>query len=180
MKIKRQFIISLLFIFAGMSSGQGYRMLEIRGGYLGPKDTKSGLILGGSYGVSIDERVDLSIGIDYFHKTYEQESLVADTNYVSGVHEQTVMKQLEYSTTLLPVSAGVNIRIPFEPPLYWFVGGSVTYQFLFNNEKNFEEGISEKRNYRGWGWMLRGGIEYIIGSRSSLLMEAFYNFGKVC
>jgi len=59
------------------------------------------------------------------------------------------------------------------------VGGSLTYQFLFNTEHNFEENIKEKRNYSGFGWMARAGIEYNIGSRSSLLIEAFYNSCKV-
>ena len=163
----------------GLVYGQGVRILEIRGGYLNPKATNAGLILGGSYGISIDERVDISLGFSYFHKNYSKESQVADTSYVSGVQEKTVKKEMEYSTTLLPISANVTIRIPFQPPVYYYVGGSLTYQFLFNNEKNFEQSISEKRNYKGWGWVLRAGIEYTIGSRSSLMLEAFYNIGKV-
>lgn len=163
----------------GLASAQGVRILELQGGYLNPKDTNPGLIFGGSYGISIDERVDLSLGISYFHKNYKKESTVADTDYVAGVHETTVMRELEYNTTLLPISANVTIRIPLQPPVYYFIGGSVVYQFLFNTEKNFNEGISEKRKYGGWGWMVRAGIDYNIGSRSSILLEAFYNIGKV-
>lgn len=179
MNAKKWIVVFLIFGVVGFVRAQGVRVLELRGGYLNPKDTEAGLIFGGSYGVSIDERVDLSLGLSYFHKGYSKESEVADSVSPSGIHESTVMKELEYSTTLLPISANVNIRFPFQPPLYWYVGGSLTYQFLFNTEKNFEEGISEKRNYRGWGWMVRAGIEYTIGSRSSVLLEAFYNIGKV-
>ena len=168
----------LLFPLTG-ALGQGTPILEIRGGYLNPKDTDAGLILGGSYGISIDERVDLSLGIDYFRKNYTKETEVADTSFVSGVQERTVVRELEYNTSLLPISANVNIRMPFQPPLYWYFGGSISYQFLFNEENNYEKGISEKRTYKGWGWMLRAGIEYTIGSRSSIIAEAIYNIGKV-
>ena len=164
---------------AGIVHGQGVRILEVRAGYLDPKGISSGFIFGANYGISVDERVDLSIGASFFHKTYRKDTEVADTNYVSGVNEQTVVRNLEYSNTLLPISANVNIRLPFQPPLYYYVGGSVTYQFLFSTENNYSEGISEKRNYHGWGWMLRAGVEYVIGSRSSIIIEAIYNIGKV-
>ena len=152
--------------------------MDSGGGYLNPKGTQAGTILGASYGISVDERVDISLGLGYFHKNYEQLTEVADTSYASGVVENTVTKELEYSTTLLPISANVVIRIPFQPPLSYYVGGSLTYNFLFNNEKNFEEDISEKRTYKGFGWILRAGIDYSIGSRSSILIECLYNMGK--
>jgi len=119
------------------------------------------------------------LGFDFFHKTYIKETAVADTDYVSGVHETTVMKELEYSTTLMPISAEVVIRQAFNPPLHWYAGASLTYQLLFNTENNFDAGIKEKRNYSGFGWVARAGIEYTVGSRSALILEAFYNNCKV-
>jgi len=175
MSLKKWTVVILVFFTTTLVSAQGVKILELRGGYLNPKGTKAGFIFGGSYGISIDERVDLSLGVSFFHKNYQKESAVADTNYVSGVHETTVMKELEYNTTLLPVFANVNIRIPFQPPVYWYLGGGFSYQFLFNTENNLEKQIKEKRNYRGFGWTARAGIEYNIGSRSSVILEAFYN-----
>jgi hypothetical protein len=172
----------LLIIVAGTVLGQGGRILEIRAGYLNPKDAAAGMILGGSYGVTVDDRVDISLGLSYFHKKYVKDSEVADTNYVSGINERTVMRELEYSTTLLPITANVNVRFPlgnqgYNPKVYWFAGASLAYEFLFNTENNYVS--KEKRNYRGWGWMARAGIEYALGSRSALLLEAFYNSSKV-
>ena len=179
MFLKRCFVAVFFLGVVGLTFGQGVRVLELRGGYLNPKGTAAGFIFGGAYGVSVDERVDVSLGFSYFNKSYKKESVVADTGYVSVLDERTVMRELEYSTTLLPVCFNVNVRIPFQPPVYYYVGGSLSYQFLFNTEKNFEAGISEKRNYRGWGWMVRAGVEYVIGSRSSVILEALYNIGKV-
>ena len=176
---KRWMVLMLLLGTASLAFGQGVSVLELRGGYLDPKDTKSGLIFGGSYGVAVDERVDISLGFDVFHRNYTEETAVADTNYISGVNETTVMRELEYNTTLLPIHADVTIRFPFEPPLYWFFSGGISYRWLFNKEDNYQEGISEKRTYHGLGWRLRAGIEYTIGSRSSVIFGAMYNIGKV-
>jgi outer membrane protein W len=172
------FLLTLLGL-CGVLYGQSATVLEVRGGYMNPKDAAAGLIIGVGYGILVDERVDIGLGIDYFHKNYKEETKVADQDYQSGVHESTVIRELEYSTHLLPVSANVTVHLPFQPPLYWYVGGSVSYQFLFNEENNYVEAISEKRTYRGWGWMIRAGIDYNIGSRSSLMLEAFYNSCKV-
>lgn len=159
--------------------GQGVSVLDFRGGYLNPKDTEAGLIFAGSYGICIDDRVDLTLGLSYFYRNYQKQTDVVDSVSPGGIHQTTVVKELEYNTSLLPISANISIRFPFQPPLYWYAGGSLTYQFLFNNEKNYQEGISDKRTYKGWGWIIRGGIEYTIGTRTSLLLEAFYNIGKV-
>jgi len=179
MNMKKWMTGLVVFCCAHLIYGQGVSVLNFSGGYLDPKDTEAGLIFGGSYGICFDERVDISLGISYFYKNYQKESAVVDSISPSGIHETTVVRELEYHTSLLPISANINIRFPFQPPLYWYAGGSLTYQFLFNKEENFQEGLSEKRTYRGWGWIIRAGIEYTIGSRSSLLLETFYNIGIV-
>ncbi len=159
--------------------GQGFKLLEFRGGYFNPKGTAAGFILGTSFGFFFDERVDLSLGVDYFHKNYTKETTVADTNYVSDIDERTVVRELEYNTTILPITACVNIRFPFQYNTSWYVGVGVSYQFLFNSENNFRENIEEKRTYKSFGWLARAGIEYNIGSRSSIFLEALYNNCRV-
>ena len=160
-------------------AGPGVSLLEIGGGYINPEGVDGSSILTAAYGIVVDERVDISIGLGYSNKTYTKLSDVADTSYASGVIQKTVTKNMEYHTTLLPVMAHVNVRIPFSPPLAWYAGGSASYTFLFNKERNYEEGIEEKRIYRGINWILRAGMEYTIGSRSAIFAEAMYNIGNV-
>ena len=161
-----------------MIHAQGVNILEFQVGYLNPKGTESGLIFGGNYGISFDELIDMSVGVSYFHRGYTKQSEIA-TEVVNGIVVNTVEKTLEYSTTLLPISVNLNVHLPSYSLLSWFFGGSASYQFLFNTENNYEEGIKEKRTYRAFGWMLRGGAELMMGSRSSLFLEAFYNICKV-
>ena len=61
MNSKKWIVGLFIFCTVGLVYGQGVRVLEIRGGYFNPKDTNAGLILGGSYGISIDERVDIRV-----------------------------------------------------------------------------------------------------------------------
>lgn len=176
---KKRWICSILFFsFMAMVHAQGVKVLEFHGGYLNPKGTESGLIVGGSYGYAFDQLIDMSLGLSYFHKGYTKQSEIA-TEVVNGIVVNTVLKTLEYSTTLLPISLNLNVHLPSYSMLSWFLGGSVSYQFLFNTENNYEEKIKEKRTYRAFGWVLRGGADLMLGSRSSLFLEAFYNICKV-
>ncbi|MBN2416150.1 porin family protein [bacterium] len=177
----KKHVISVLLVtvLAGTAAAQNLRMLELRGGHFNPKDAKSGMILGGTYGISFDERVSLGFGLDIFHKGYKKESTVATEVSESGVVENTVTRTLEYSTTLVPLSLNLDIRLPFEPPFCFYIGGSLAFEMLFNSENNYEEDIKEKRFYSGFGWMARAGVEYAIGRRSALILEAFYNNCRV-
>ncbi len=179
MKFSKVLIVAILWLFIGTVYGQGMRVLEIDCGYFNPKRAANGMIFSGSYGVAFDERVDISLGISYFYRNYRKDTKVASENYESGVNEETITTKLEYNTTLVPITASINIKLPFQPPLHWRIGGGLSYQFLFNNENNYEEGIKAKRCYSGFGWIARAGIEYDIGSRSSIIIEAFYNNCKV-
>lgn len=177
--MKKSLIVLLVLAGAVSVSAQGFRQLEIRGGYLNPKGTASGLILGGSYGFAFDERVSLSMGVDFFKKNYTKETKIAESVSPSGVVENTIQKELEYNTFLMPFTAAIDIRFPLQRGMCWYAGAGLSYQFLFNTENNLEEGVKEKRNYHGFGWIFRAGLEYTLGSRSALLMEAFYNSAKL-
>lgn len=179
MRIRNAALAALIVCMAGSAGAQGMRMLELRGGYFNPRDSKSGLILGGIYGISFDERVSLGLGVDIFHKGYTKETTVSTETSGSGVVESTIIRELEFNTTLLPISLNLDIRFPLDPPVSWYIGGSVAWELLFNTENNFEEGIREKRFYSGFGWLARAGIEYAIGSRSAVILEGFYNNSRV-
>jgi len=171
----------MIFVLAlAMSAGaQGFRQLEVRGGYLNPKGTEGGFMLGGSYGFAFDERVSLSLGADFFKKNYTQKDKIADKVTDSGVVINTVTETLEYNTFLMPLTANIDIRFPFDQGMNFYTGAGISYQFLFNTEDNFKADVKKKRNYSGFGYVFRAGMEFILGSRSALLAEAFYNNAKL-
>jgi len=159
--------VALSFMIAGSIAAQGMKVLELQVGYLSPKDTKAGAIFGLNYGVSVDEKMDLSLGLSYFHKGYSKTTEVSEgyeTGAGSGV--KTVQQPLEYSTTLLPLMANVTVHFPFQQPWGFHAGGSLGYEFLFDTYTNHATNTSEKIRFSGFGWMLRVGMEASIGSRS--------------
>jgi hypothetical protein len=71
------------------------------------------------------------------------------------------------------------VHFPFQPPLGFYFGGSLAYELLFDKYTNYRTGEKDNPNFRGFGWMARAGLEYKLGSRSSLTVEGFYNSCKV-
>jgi len=189
MRMKTWIIYILILGFAAGVNAQGWfgrrgyqtsrNVIELQAGYLDPKDTKGGLIFHGAWGIAFDQRVELSLAIDYFHRKYTQETVVDTTVTGTGTVETRRHRDLEHSTTLLPISANIRVRFPVGRLLFWYAGAGISYQFLFDVEKNYVEGVEDKRTYGGWAGMFRGGIEFRLAESSSLVFEALYNLGKV-
>lgn len=176
--MRNKLLLFIALFLVAQTYAQNVRVLELRGGVLNPKGTPSGAIFGGSYGVAVDERVDLLFGVDVFHKGYTEKALVASETS-EQVTQNTYTETVDYKTTLIPISAGAVIRIPFAKPINWYVGGNLAYQFLINKEENYVLDKSQNRTFGGFGWNARAGVEYIIGSKSALIGELYYNGGKV-
>ena len=180
--MKQKWILFGLFalILAGSVFAQDVRVLELYGGMLNPKAAPTGALFGFSYGIAVDERVDLNIGLGLYRKKYEEKTY-HDTTYYEQISETQVTKDLEYVTMLLPINLGTKVRFPLQRNLNWTLGGGISYQFLWNRETdyNFDPTREEKRNYSGLGWQAAAGIEYLVGSRSSVLIEALYNSCRV-
>jgi len=153
----------------------------IKLGYLNPKDTKAGFIIGTEISDYVDESVSLGLSVNLFRKSFTALTPVAQQDFPSGVRETTIQKELEFSTTFLPIMGQATVNIPSSGNLGWYVGGGLGYEFLWNNEKNFtsQPTTSDRRFYKGFVWMLDAGLRYRVGSRSSLLFEAFYHNSAV-
>lgn len=174
--MRKHLVIGILVLAsASLFASRTPKVLQIHGGMLNPKDTPSGGLFGIQYGLAVDERVDLTFGLDYFHKSYEQVSEIAESVTPGGVVTTTKQKELEYNTTILPVTLGFTARFPIQPPAFWYLGAAVSYQFLRNKENNLEAGVSDTRTYHGFGWVGRLGFEYQVGSKSSLIGELLLN-----
>jgi hypothetical protein len=173
-------LVSILLIVA-VSSGlaQNMRLLEFQVGSLKPKDTQTGLTFDAKYGIAVDEAVDISLGIGYFNKTYEESALVGEKDQSGQIQIGTQSKNLEYRTQIIPLTANATVHMPMTPPVGIYFGAGFTYQFLINKVNNMAEGVEETQNFRGGGWVARVGGEYQLGSNSSLIAELFYNACKV-
>ena len=174
-------VLALILMVPEPGFSQRQTTTTFRFGQLNPKDAKSGLMIGFNHGVSVDERVDVGFSTDLFWKNYTKETLIDATTLGSSVTESTYMREIDFKTILLPVMATANVRIPLEEysPVFFILGGSIGWEFLFNQEKNYTEDEEDKRFYNGFGYMLNAGVLYQIGSRSAILAELGYNGSKV-
>lgn len=172
-------ILSLLLVAGLTGSGWAQRgMLGIHAGYMNPKDTKSGLVVGGNWGTSVDESVAIGIGFDVFHTSYTDETRVA-METANGMTTKTYMTELEYNRTILPLMAEIDVKIPMGRYMGYLLRGGLGYSFLWSKEKNYEKKTNETRSYNGFTWQAGAGIYYDIGSRSTFLVDLFYTNGTV-
>ncbi len=161
------------------AQAQRGKKLDVRVGYLDPKDAKSGFSIGGAFSAIIDESIAIGFGIDVFRRNYTKESEVATQEYQSGINETTIMREVEYNTTILPLMAELLIRIPGSYNHSYFLRGSMGYQMLWNKEQNYELEVSESRFYSGFAWGLGAGLEFKLGRKSALFIEGVYNSAEV-
>jgi hypothetical protein len=180
MKISRVLLLAMppLLLFLQPAFAQ-LRFSAIKLGYLYPKDAKSGFMIGTEISDDVDESVSLGVSVNLFRKTFTGLQAVATQNFQSGVTETTVQKELEFSTTFLPIMGQATMHFPSRGNLSWYAGAGLGYEFLWNNEKNFIDNTSARRNYKGFAWMADAGLSHRLGSRSALLLEVFYHNAKV-
>ncbi|MDZ7724352.1 MAG: hypothetical protein U5R06_16485 [candidate division KSB1 bacterium] len=169
----------ILFLFLG-SCVYAQGNLDIRAGYLGPKDTKNSMMFGVSFGNSFDEAVKIGIGADFYHKSYSKMSKVAiEEGKLTEI--RTEQKLVDYSRTIIPINLDIRVKIP-AAQVYnfgYFVRGGLSYQLLWSQEKNYEDDSKDMRRFGGLGWQAGAGVYYQIGSRSTAYAGALYNSCEV-
>ncbi len=179
MKVKSSVLfVAIAGLFATSAFAYTGNVLSLHAGYYNPKDTKGGMEFGVKLGKAVDEAVDIGLGLDVFHKSYSETSVVAQ-EYQNGLPINKTTTAIEYSRTLLPLSLSVDVKLPAGRYFGYFISGGLNYSFLFSNEKNYELETEENRNFHGLGWQAAAGLYYFVGSRSTVVANIFYNGSKV-
>lgn len=158
---------------------QGYGITSLKGGYLSPKDAQGGPMFGVTWGRAVDDRVDLGIALDFFRKRYVRETVVLEDDLSSGVHERQVLRELEYTTMIVPLMATINVGLPSNRVFGYYATAGVGGEFLFNSEKNYVANVSESRFYKGLAWLVGGGVYYKLSRSTAVIGEVLYQSSKV-
>lgn len=180
-----KFIPLFLILFLAVTSisiAQPYGVTNLKIGYFNPKDANSGLILGASIGSAVDESVDVGLGVDFFVGGNKNEIETGSEN-IGGITEKESYLDSQSSITLLPITGLITVKIPASYSMFYTVGGGAGYGLLWTKEKEFDvngdKTSSKSRFYQGFRWMVTGGILYKLGTRSSIIFEAFYDSSKL-
>jgi hypothetical protein len=171
-------ILAAILLLTVSNSQAQVRISGVRLGYMNPKGSKAGMILGLDLTGQIDESLELGATINAFRKSYQQTTEVAKVVNASGLVETTVQKNLEFTTFFLPLMAEAIVHLGRDD-FHWFVNGGLGYEMLWNNENNFELGRKDRRFYSGFAWLAGGGFQFRLGSRSALIGEVFYHNAEV-
>ncbi|MBN1998050.1 outer membrane beta-barrel protein [candidate division KSB1 bacterium] len=171
-------LLTILVLSASSAFSYTGNVLSLNAGYFNPKDTKGGMEFGVKLGKAVDEAVDIGLGLDVFHKSYSETSVVAK-EVQNGLPIEKTTTSIKYSRTLLPLSLTVDVKLPAGRYFGYFLTGGLNYSFLFSNEHNYELDTKENRTFSGLGWQAGAGLYYFVGSRSTVLANIFYNGSEV-
>lgn len=174
-------IIGLIFFLSEtpQALAQAYSATTLKAGYYNPKGAKAGFVFGGNYSWIVDESVDIGIGVDFFRKAYTDETSLATQVDANEVKVTTIVKNADFTTTILPVYGIINVKFPAGTYLDYIVSGTIGYEWLWSHVKTYDPKYDDTKSFSGLKWLLSGGIAYRVGSRSSFIAEVFYDGTKV-
>ena len=163
-------VMAVLFaVVLGGSNVSAQSVTNIKLGLFNPKDARTGFIASFTTGRQVDERVDFSLGVDFFIRRFVQKSTV------EGGSPSTVQTELAYSMYALPIMVHLDFHVLPYVLVKPYIGLAGGYEILYSRETNYITDEKQYRYYGGFGWQLMIGVDYPLGSASSLLGELFYN-----
>jgi len=175
----RLFLVLAAILMSNVANGLAQvRPTGIRLGYLDPKGSQAGLILGLDLTAQVDETVELGVTINGFRKSYEKTTTIAQQVSAGGLIEKQVQQELAFTTFFLPIMAEAIVHFGQED-FHFFANGGLGYEMLWNNENNLAQQKRERRYYSGFMWLAGGGFQQRLGSRSAFIGEVFYHNATV-
>jgi hypothetical protein len=153
--------------------------VQIHGGFFSPDGSDAtSFAFGFRGGPSVDERIQLGIGVDWYHQSENQREVVGQSS--QGGRPITVTRDLaRASSDLVPVLAFLQVNLGSGRSLSPYFGIAGEYQVLFLSATDYQTGAGYDATFGGWGWQAWGGAALPLGSRSRLFGEVFVNSGEV-
>jgi hypothetical protein len=145
------------------------------GAYDPQGNPRGGGFFGLTTGVEFDHRVAVGFGLDVYRRTFTDETLIAEVVDQNGNLITTVARRLDTSSTLVPLSVNLALRLPGSRTLTPYVGGGLAYEVFVNHVEDFEIGVNETAVYAGPGWQVFGGLLVPVTKSTRFLGELWYN-----
>jgi Outer membrane protein beta-barrel domain len=153
------------------------QVIGIQLGFHNPKATDTGFIIGGTIGSEIDERFDISVGLDFYRKSYEETTTIAQDDGAGGLIHQEVT-DVKSSVVMLPLMFHARYKIPLgsdvNVPLTPYIQGGLGYIMSWYGYENYETGADENSYFGGFGFRIALGAMYQMGSSSQFSFEFYY------
>lgn len=149
---------------------------QMHGGYFNAdKDETAPFVVGVRGGPMVDQRLQVGLGIDWWHQTQNISTVLGTSTGPIGVPISTKQDSARALVNLVPIQAFAQISgfglLGFVP----YVGASGGYEVLVLSSDNFVTGQSFEATFGGWGWQVWGGVGLPLGKRSRFTGEVFVN-----
>ncbi|MCB5230837.1 MAG: outer membrane beta-barrel protein [Candidatus Cloacimonas sp.] len=161
--------------------------MNVRVGFLAPSGADTGVFPGLSYGVNVDNVVEVGFGFDYFYKNFQEKRYVEFDTSSAGNNIDHARVNSDITTYYIPVMGTIRVSLPMELDVVPYIGTGLGWGLLWedifiaedltpNNEHNK---IDEVNFYNGINWTLQFGVKYALSQNASIYGETFYNGGKM-
>lgn len=153
--------------------------IQIHAGFFDPDGSgTSSFAFGLRGGPAIDERIQIGVGLDWYHESQSQRDVVGET--VQNGRPVTVTRELaRASSDLVPLQAFLQVNLGSGRGPVPYAGIAGEYQVLFLSATDFQTGADYHATFGGWGWQAWGGVALPLSGRSRLFGEVFLNSGEV-
>ncbi len=153
---------------------------QIHGGFFNPEGVQSNAPnFGIRAGASIEENVQLGVGVDWSYRSDRRSVLVSESPLPGGGTTRREVELARSSSHLVPIMGVLQISpgggLPITP--YAGIGGG--YEFLVVSAQDFQTGQDFDATYGGWGWQLWAGVAFPLSPRARLTTEGFMNRGDL-
>ncbi len=171
----KKLITMIIILFPVIISAQE-SVGSIKLGLFDPSATGSGFIIGYEGGWSIDENFSLGWSVDWFHKSYVDENLVAEFNDFYGTNSTLNELRAKTNVHAIPIMGNATVSWPVARRMRAYVTGGAGLEILLIYYRNYDNPNSDEfKGAYDFVWKLGGGIAYEIGARSDALLELGYS-----
>ena len=152
------------------------RVGSVKLGVFDPSATGAGFIIGYEGGWHIDNNLIVGWSVDWFHKNYVDEKLVAEFNDFYGPNSSLNELRAKTNVHAIPLMGNATISWPVAPRTRAYINGGAGIEVLLIYYRNYDNPNND--DFQGaydFAWRLGGGIAYELGFKSDALIEIAYN-----
>lgn len=180
MKTYVVFIITMLLSVISVEAQPKYFSYSAKIGTYSPHDIKSSYFLGGAFKFRFTDNSEMGLGVDFYRSIKRDETILDDNIHFGQVTETEIQINSEKTALILPVYALFQIRNPIFYRHYYFIAGTVGYNFLESSEKIYSDEVSRiSKKYHGMRYSIEGGFIYRLNHIFGLVVELSYIFSEV-
>jgi len=149
---------------------------QFHGGYFNAdKDETAPFVVGVRGGPMVDQRLQVGLGIDWWHQTKNLTKVLSTSTGPIGVPISTKQDSARALVNLVPIMGFAQISGWGLLGLVPYVGASGGYEVLVLSADDFLNNTSFEATFGGWGYQVWAGAGMPLGKRSRFTGELFVN-----